>query len=280
MVVGFHPWVYVQLELRETPSLAVACEAVLRRLGTIVRDVAQAGFEGFESMANLLETDEAVALHRQALRKQPIELLGASHNAPFWDPAQREQQVAYLEHICRQMAPLGGRHLGLSCVPPPAGRAKTAADWDAQAETLRAVARMARRHGITPNLHTYAPDAADDYCEVRETLSRLQPDELAFGPDLAWLAWGGGDPLEVIRRWGDRITLCHLRNRRAAQEWSEGLDEGIDDQAKIGAALLAAGFDGAAVFEPAFPDDAPTRPLTETWAASARHAFDCLRGAA
>lgn len=280
MVVGFHPWVYIQLELRKTANFAQACDAVLQRLGTIVREVAEAGFGGFESMANLLETDAAVVRHRLALRKRPIEFLGASHNAPFWDPAQREQQVAYLEHICRQMAPLGGRHLGLSCVPPPAGRAKSAADWDAQAETLRAVARVARKHGVTPNLHTYAPDAADGYREVHETLSRLEPDELAFGPDLAWLAWGGGDPLEVIRRWGDRITLCHLRNRRAPQEWSEGLDEGIDDQPAIGDALHAAGFDGAAVFEPAFPDDAPTRPLAETWAASARCAYDCLRGTA
>lgn len=273
MILGFHPWVYVQLSLRELGRWDpdAASRAVLERLDSLAGEVAEAGFEALEGMASLLETAADEERHAAALSRAGLGFLGVSHNAPLWDPAQRGATVDRLAAVSERVARLGGGHLGLSSVPAPAGRAKTADDYDAQAETLQAIAAAVRPFGVRPNLHTYAADAADDYREIRETLARVPAEDLALGADLAWLAWGGGDPLEVIARFGGRLTFCHLRNRRAAQEWAEGAHEGIDDQAALGAALRRAGFDGAAVFEPAFPEDAPTRPLAETWAASAAH---------
>lgn len=282
MVLGFHPWVYLQLTVRdpEQRDMRTATGQVCARLTAICEEVAGAGFDALEGMAAMLESAADEDRHAAALQASGLHFVGVSHNAPLWDPARRGAVVDYLAGICERVGRLGGSHLGLSSVPAPAGRAKTADDWDAQADTLRAIAAAARPYGVKPNLHTYAPDAADDYREVRETLARVGPEDLALGADLAWLAWGGGEPVEFVRRFGDRLTFCHLRNRRGAQEWAEGAHEGIDDLFSLGAALRQVGFDGVAVFEPAFPDDAPTRPLAETWAASARHLRAALSGAA
>lgn len=281
MVLGLHIWVYCQLTLRRYGGWehreAALRDLVERQLAQIFREVADAGFAAVETMADILCSEADLAAHAAALETSGLSFLGVSHNAAYWDPLQRSAQVEFLDLVCERVERLGGGHLGLSATPP-SGRAKTSADYDEQAETFRAISAVARRHGVTPNLHTYDRDAADDCREIREVVARLGADELALGPDLAWLAAGGADPVEVVRRFGDRIEFVHLRDRTAQGEWAEAAGEGIEDFPALGAALRAVGFNGPAVFEPAFADWAPTRPLVETLSRSAEHLRAALIG--
>ncbi|NUQ02009.1 MAG: sugar phosphate isomerase/epimerase [Armatimonadetes bacterium] len=274
MELGLHCWVYCQLAMRETGELESACRQVVAELAPLMQEVAAAGFESIETMSNLLVGEGDGAAHQAALASSGLRFLGFSHGGPYWDPAQRDALLDHLEAACAVAAPLGGRHIGVSATPPP-GRAKTGADYDAQAETLRCLNALARKYELAVNLHTYERDAQDDFREVRELTSRLGQDELELGPDLAWLSKGGGDVLDFIARFGARMTFCHVRDRAASGEWAEGAGEGIEDLSAWGAALRRVGYRGPVVFEPAFPNHAPTRPLAETLRRSAA----CLRQA-
>lgn len=271
MELGLHCWVYCQLAMRETGELDSACRKVVEeRLGPLMREAAEAGFEAIETMSNLLLLERDLEAHRAALADSGLRFLGFSHGGPYWDTARRDELLDHLEAACAHAALLGGRHIGVSATPVP-GRAKTAEDYDAQAETLRTISALARKYELAVNLHTYERDAQDDFREVREMTVRLGQDELELGPDLAWLSKGGGDVLEFIGRFGARMTFCHVRDRTREGEWTEAAGEGIEDFAAWGAALRKVGYHGPVVFEPAFPNTAPTRPLAETLAISAAH---------
>ncbi|MBI2298596.1 MAG: sugar phosphate isomerase/epimerase [Armatimonadetes bacterium] len=273
MQLGFHCWVYCQLAMRGHPW--TEAHAIFRKLfedgiDTICREVAGAGFDGLETGADFLAEDGDVQRMADALGAAGIAFIGISHNAAFWDPAQRSQIVEDLDAACERAGRLGGAHLGVSA-NPPAGRDKTDDDYAEQAETLRAVSAAVRCHGVMPNLHTYARDAADGCRELREMAERLSPEELILGPDLDWLLHGGADPLAVVRRFGSRIGFLHLRDRGADGVWVEAAGEGAFDFGALGQALREIGFAGPAVFEPAFADHQPTRPLAETLTMSAAH---------
>lgn len=272
MELGFHCWVYCQLELREQGGWANRDEAFRtvaeEKMPAIMGEVAAAGFTGIETMAALLATPEARDAHRRGLHESGLDYLGMSDAGDYWDPAQRQQTLDHLGEVLGVCAELGGVHLGLSANPVPQ-RDKTGDDYDQQAETFRAIARLAHDYDVRVNLHTYSRDAADDFREVREMVARLRPEDLQLGPDLAWLSHGGGNPVEFVRRFGNRIIFCHVRDRRENNQWAEALGEGVEDFAALGEALVEAEYDGPVVFEPAFPDDAPTRPLSESWRMSA-----------
>lgn len=278
MELGLHCWVYCQLELRKATGQdrAKVYDTVAERIGAISLEAREAGFEAFENMADMLLDPVHRRRHKAAFDASGLHFLGSSLNAPFWDPKERGMLLEWAQAIAPWLKELGGRHLGFSSNPVP-GRPKTDQDYAAQAETLRAIADVVRDYGVKPNLHTYARDAADDYREVREMVERLRPEELALGPDLAWLAVGGGDPVAFIRRFGDRIEFCHVRDYAADQSWTEAAGEGVADFAALGDALREVGYDGPVVFEPAFPDRAPTRPLAETLKRSADHLRETMK---
>ena len=272
MVLGLHCWVFCQLEFREHGTAQrdeVFGRIARERLGEICATTAEAGFQALETMAEILLAEGGVEAHEQALAASGLQFIGISHNANFWDPAQRAEVVDFLGRAAELVGQLGGEHLGMSAGPVPGG--KTAAHYDAQADCFRAIAAVTKPYGVMPNLHTYSRDAADDFAEVREMVARLSAAELALGPDLAWLAHGGGDPVDFVKRFGERIVFCHVRDRRADNTWAEAAGEGVEDFAAQGAALRAAGFDGPVVYEPAYADDQPTRSMLENLQLSARH---------
>lgn len=272
MVLGLHCWVFCQLEFRVHgygDRDAVFGGIAREKLGEICATTAEAGFVALETMAEILLADGGFEAHQEALAASGLQFIGISHNANFWDPAVKDEVVEFLGQAAELVGQLGGEHLGMSAGPVPGG--KTAAHYDAQADCFRAIAAATKPFGVMPNLHTYSRDAADDFAEVREMVARLTPDELALGPDLAWLAHGGGDPVGFVNRFGERIVFCHVRDRRADNTWAESAGEGIEDFAAQGAALRAAGFAGPVVYEPAYAEDQPTRSMLENLQRSAAH---------
>lgn len=279
MVLGLHCWVFCQLEFREHgygQRDAVFGNIARQKLGEICATTAEAGFAAIETMAEILLADGGFDAHQAALASSGLSFIGISHNANFWDPSAQSEVVDFLGHAAELVGQLGGEHLGMSAGPVPGG--KTAEHYDAQAECFKAIAAVTRPHGVMPNLHTYSRDAADDYAEVREMVARLSAEELALGPDLAWLAHGGGDPVAFVERFGQRIVFCHVRDRREDNTWAEAAGEGIEDFAAQGRALRAAGFDGPVVYEPAYADDQPTRSMLQNLRLSAAHLRAAIGG--
>jgi sugar phosphate isomerase/epimerase len=252
VLVGAHPWVYAatQPDRNITPLL-----------DQIFADIAWAGFDGIELMHTALMPDDAEARIAALSERHRLRVIGSSFGADMWNPESHAAILAGAERIVPRLARLGGVTLGTSV--GNARTLKTPEQLDAQAALLRQLMALCDAHGVVLNLHNHTYEVQDGEHDLRGTLARVP--EVKLGPDLNWLLRGGVDPVDFVRRYGDRIVFVHLRDQHADGRWSEALGEGSMDYAAIAQALGEIGFAGPAVVELAHERDfTPTRPLRES----------------
>jgi len=252
VLVGAHPWVYAA----KLPGYDIT-----PALDQIFADMSYAGMEGIELMHTALRPADAVARIQRLAEKHRLPVIGASFGGAMWDRRQHQAVLDDAQLVIPRLARLGGRTLGTSVGPTP--KPKTPDQLDAQADLLRRLMEICQANNVVLNLHNHTYEVRDNLHDLRGTLARVPGVKL--GPDLNWLVRGGVDPVDFIRRYGDRIVFLHLRDQKADGTWSEALGEGQMDYAAIVRALHEINFSGDAVIELAHERDfKPTRPLRES----------------
>ena len=252
VVVGAHPWVYAaRRQPREITPI----------LEQVFSEMSHAGFEGIELMPDALMADGGVERVREMSEKHDLTVIGCSWGGTMWDCDKHGAILEDAHAFLPRLAAVGGRTLGVSVGRTP--EPKTEAQLDAQAELLQQLIPLCQEHGVVLNLHNHTYEVENGEHDLGGTVERV-PD-VKLGPDLNWLLRGGVDPVEFIRRNGERIAFLHLRDECADGRWSEAMGEGDMDYAAIGQALRDVGFSGDAVVELAHERDFElTRPIGES----------------
>jgi sugar phosphate isomerase/epimerase len=252
VVVGGHVWVYAASQPGYDPTPV---------LDQVFADMSYAGLDGVELMHQALRHSDAVERISELMRKHSLPVIGSSYGANMWN---REEHAAILEdaeQVVTRLAKLGGRTFGTSVGQAP--QPKTPEQLDAQAELLRKIIALCKSHGVVLNLHNHTYEVENNEHDLKGTLARI-PD-VKLGPDLNWLVRAGVDPVDFIRRYGDRIIFLHLRDQKADGTWSEAMGEGDMDYVAIGKALHEIEFAGDAIIELAHERGFKlTRPLRDS----------------
>ncbi len=257
--VGAHLWLFAAKQPGYDPSPV---------LDDVFQQMAGAGLDGIELMHHALLHDDSVARVKALSSHHRLPVIGTSWSADLWNPARHTAALAQIEIVLDRLQLLGGRTLGISV--GDAGRRKTPADFDAQADALRQVMRLCAARKVVPNLHNHVYEVRDGEHDLNGTLSRIP--EIRLGPDLGWLFRAGVDPVDFIRRRGRQMVFAHLRNEKADHTWPEDLTEGAIDYASVGKALRDAGFQGDLMIELAHEKGfAATRSYGESIRISREH---------
>lgn len=104
----------------------------------------------------------------------------------------------------------------------------TAEQWDGFAVRTDAIARAVREHtGLRTVFHHHCAGFVEAPAEIDALLARTDPSLVGLCLDTGHLTYGGGDPLEAIALYGDRIWHVHFKDcdphvARSARE--EGWD--------------------------------------------------------
>ncbi|QDZ16964.1 sugar phosphate isomerase/epimerase [Humibacter ginsenosidimutans] len=127
------------------------------------------------------------------------------------------------------------RALGiLTVIDPhvPAERWTTAEDIDETAAQLNHAATIAAEHGVRVGYHNHAHEF-ENKIEGRNALEyfvdRLDPD-VVIELDTYWVAVGGENPVEVLKRLGDRVVAIHVKDGPGTKE--------TKDQVAVGSGSL------------------------------------------
>ena len=149
---------------------------------------------------------------------------------------------------------------------------ETPSAWleDSRFETLAAnvvrAAERCRSRGFTVSFHYHGGTYIETPREVDRLLERLDPSLAGLCLDTGHTAFGGGNPIELLDRHGDRVNHVHLKNvdgdvmgriRREGlgmeEAWRSGvfsrLETGSVDVPGVLERLAAAGYDGWLVVE-------------------------------
>lgn len=77
---------------------------------------------------------------------------------------------------------------------------------------LAEVAARIREAGVVPALHPHVGTWVVTEAEISAVLDTTDPELLSFGPDVGHIAWGGGDPVQLINDYRDRVVGAHIKD--------------------------------------------------------------------
>lgn len=234
----------------------------------VLDGIVRAGYAGTE-LGPLGYLPEDPARLREELAARGLSVAGSFVFQPLHDPGRLDEVLAVTRRTCALVAGVGGRHLVVIDLvseqrAATAGRATAAPRLagDRLAASVRAVAAVAREeHGLVPVLHPHA----GSYVEFADEIDALlDATDLALCLDTGHAAYAGLDPVELYRRYADRVPYLHLKDVDPAvharvseldfwQAISAGvfctLGAGVVDFPALAAALGERGFDGWATVE-------------------------------
>ncbi|MGH2762270.1 MAG: sugar phosphate isomerase/epimerase family protein [Thermoleophilaceae bacterium] len=203
-------------------------------------EVAAAGYEGVEVFdGNLAELADDPGRLRAALDEHGLSLIGVYSGANLVYPEILPEELWRIRKACEWAAELGAEHLvvggGAQRTEPPAD-----SDYDRLAAGLDEVARIAAGHGLVASFHPHLSTIVESPEQIERVFSRSG---IHFCPDTGHLQAAGGDPVELVRTYRERIAYVHIKDLDASGGFVP-LGQGVLDVAGVLAALRDSGFDG------------------------------------
>ena len=203
-------------------------------------EIAGAGYEGIELFdGNLGEFAADLSVLRAQLDERGLHLVGTYSGANLIFPEILGEELWRVRQACEWAAELGAEHLvvggGAQRTQPP-----TDADYDRLATSLDEVARIAEGHGLVASFHPHLSTIVESPEQIERVFSRSA---IRFCPDTGHLQAGGGDPVELVRTYRDRIEYVHIKDLAAAGGFVP-LGHGVLDVGGVLQVLRETGYDG------------------------------------
>lgn len=204
-----------------------------------LQDIAGAGYRGFELFdGNLMQYAGRVDELRSLMERLGLELVAVYSGANFIYPQILGQELGKIEGVAQLAARLGATHLVVGGGAIRAGGIEDG-DYKLLAEGLDRVVALAAGVGLTASFHPHLGACAQSPAQIARVFEQTS---IGFCPDTAHLEAGGGDPIDLIRTYADRIPYVHLK------DYADGgflpLGQGRQDFSRILDELRSAGYDG------------------------------------
>ncbi|WNM27280.1 sugar phosphate isomerase/epimerase [Demequina capsici] len=131
---------------------------------------------------------------------------------------------------------IGAPYVGAGSTPEDL---TTREGWEAYADRIDQLGAMARERGMRYLVHLHdtefaAVEGGESALDI--LVSRTDPANVTFELDLYWAVKAGEDPVALVRRYGDRIALLHVKDMAADGSITTAGDGVIDFAAVFAAA--------------------------------------------
>ena len=194
------------------------------RLGTahetILDEIARTGYDGVQLGIGFPEGDEL----RRTLAERDLRLAEVYASIASTVDGPTAGALSDVRDRMRLLIEGGGEVLCIAFdsspdrdrfagrVADPATPSLTEAGWAGTVELLEAVAAEAVAAGVRIAFHPHAGTYVETPDEVDRLTASLPPDVLPLCLDVGHWTVGGGDPLDALRRFGERVTHVHLKD--------------------------------------------------------------------
>jgi len=243
----------------------------------VLDEIVETGYTGIElGPWGYLPTDPAVL--RAELGARGLQLLSSFVPVRFADAADIAAQEAQALKVGRLLASQGAIAIVLAddngSVPELAaqagwrgGSALSPAEWDVYAAGVNRVARTLHDEtGLSIVFHHHCGGYVETPEETRALLERTDPDLVGLCLDTGHWHYAGGDAVQCIREYGERVRYLHFKDcdpALKAKAWAEHLSyfqatslglfcelgHGEVDFPAVVREMEALGYDGWAVVE-------------------------------
>jgi inosose dehydratase len=187
-----------------------------------VKVIAETGFEYIEIFdGNLMEYAEDKKTFTDMMKKSNVKLFAVYTAANFIFDEILEEEFFKLEKVVKLAKELGAKHIVVGGGAIRSDGVKEE-DYSKLAVALDKFDDMAKENGLVASYHPHlgtcvqAPDQLDKLMALTK---------IALCPDCAHVNAGGGDAVEVVRKYKDRIKYLHLKDYKDSAFLPLGLGE-------------------------------------------------------
>jgi sugar phosphate isomerase/epimerase len=187
-----------------------------QNLPQVIADVAAAGYDGIEIGAQHLDLSQHDSLSRE-LTDHGLSVAGIHVGGEIYDPKSVREALDNLERTIGFAARVGAPFL------PFSGRRKADKSEEEllhQADSLNRIGRMCREKGLTLCYHNHFWEIENDCAELHHLCDHTDPHLVSLCLDVGWVERAGHSPVDVARRFLDRVAYLHLKDTKD-DEWME-----------------------------------------------------------
>jgi len=202
-------------------------------------EIAAAGYRGIEVFdGNLATYASRPDVFLDALKAHELELVSVYTGANFIYDEILEEELHKIAQAAKMASDFGASNL---IVGGGARRARGEEQGDLAklAKALDRVVDIAASFGLDCSYHPHLGTIVEGPEALHHLISNSK---IKFCPDTAHLTAGGGNPVELIEKYGDRLAHVHLKDYKYATGEFLPLGRGDIDFAGVLAAVQSSGF--------------------------------------
>ena len=174
-----------------------------------IAKIADVGFRYIEVLeGNLTKYADNMDELKAMLSKNNVEMMSVCVGANFIYKDALEDELAHIEEVARLAKEVGVSYIGI-CGGAIRAKGVQESDYQLLAEGLDMAKAVIESYGIKASYHPHLGSMAEAPDQIDKLFALTSID---ICPDLAHIAAGGGDPLEVVKKYYDRISFMHLKD--------------------------------------------------------------------
>jgi len=177
--------------------------------GDTMEKISQVGFRAIEVLeGNLTKYADNIDELKEMLRSNNLEMMSVCVGANFIYKDALEDEMAHIAEVARLAKEVGVSYIGI-CGGAIRAKGIQEGDYQLLAEGLDLAKEVIESYGIKASYHPHLGSMAEHPDQIDKLFALTKID---ICPDLAHIAAGGGDPLEVVKKYYDRISFMHLKD--------------------------------------------------------------------
>ncbi|SFJ50920.1 inosose dehydratase [Halobacillus dabanensis] len=178
-----------------------------------LKEASELGYQACETFTHLaLAYEKDIDKFNGLLDEYGFELSALYGGGRFTDLTKREYIIERNAQVARFIAAAGGDRIILGPAGPRNEDGTTLEELHIAAETINQAARKCSELGVKACLHPHIGTEIENESELDMIMELTDPEYVFFCPDTAHLAKAGMNPLEVIKKYQDRIAYVHLKD--------------------------------------------------------------------
>lgn len=193
-----------------------------------MEELAPLGYRSVELFGFVLDAyPGGVAAVRSDLDRTGLRLSAAYCSAPLIDPATHDADLAAMRRWAGMVRELGGEVVVVGASPRRKA-SYTPDEYRSLSRTLEEIGAICLDAGVIAAFHPHTGTPVETRAEIDQVMGQADPARVFFAPDTGQIAKGGGDPVEVVRTYRDRVRHVHLKDYVGGATRLDAKGEGPD----------------------------------------------------